>query len=169
MAFSQCLRRYNISYASAPRPWFFNTFFYSQILRDGVQSVSRWTKKVDVFSHDLIIVPVNKDQHWFIVAVIQPARCVSVEEAPRAEIISLDLLGYKQEDARNLIVEWLRLEARTKYPIRAFRTPQSLSLKVCHFIRDIFNLIIFLGPFAIKSCRLWTVCHSQCWSTPPKL
>ena len=37
----------------------FNTFFYPKLTDTGYSSVSRWTKKVDIFAHDLIIIPVS--------------------------------------------------------------------------------------------------------------
>lgn len=37
----------------------FNSFFYKKLSESGYSSVSRWTKKVDLFSKDVVIVPVN--------------------------------------------------------------------------------------------------------------
>ena len=42
-----------------PSVYCFNTFFYGKIVSQGHSSVRRWTRKVDIFSHDLLIIPVH--------------------------------------------------------------------------------------------------------------
>lgn len=42
----------------------FNTFFYPTIMQHGHSRVKRWTKQVDIFSKDLIIIPVHLGMHW---------------------------------------------------------------------------------------------------------
>ena len=34
--------------------------------------VKGWTKTVDIFSKDMIIVPICEDSHWFAVVVVKP-------------------------------------------------------------------------------------------------
>ncbi|RZF40755.1 hypothetical protein LSTR_LSTR016834 [Laodelphax striatellus] len=47
-----------------PKVHAFATFFYQRLIESGHASVSRWTKKVDIFAQDLIIVPVHLRSHW---------------------------------------------------------------------------------------------------------
>lgn len=47
-----------------PKTYAFNTFFYVKLLNTGPQSLRRWTKKVDIFSHDIICVPIHLGMHW---------------------------------------------------------------------------------------------------------
>ena len=42
----------------------FNTFFYPKILSGGQPAVKRWTRKVDIFAHDYILIPVHLGMHW---------------------------------------------------------------------------------------------------------
>ena len=42
----------------------FNTFFYPKILGGGQPAVKRWTRKVDIFAHDYILIPVHLGMHW---------------------------------------------------------------------------------------------------------
>ena len=42
----------------------FNTFFYPKLMSGGHAAVRRWTRKVDVFSFDYILVPVHLGVHW---------------------------------------------------------------------------------------------------------
>ncbi|WWC97194.1 hypothetical protein V866_004073 [Kwoniella sp. B9012] len=48
----------------------FNSFFYQRISETGYSAVKRWTKKVDIFSKDLVIFPVNiGNMHWTACAI----------------------------------------------------------------------------------------------------
>ena len=42
----------------------FNTFFYPKLRSNGYSSVRRWTKKIDIFSVDILLVPVHLGVHW---------------------------------------------------------------------------------------------------------
>ena len=52
-----------------PTCYAFNTFFYPKIVSTGQSSVKRWTRKVDVFSFDLLIIPVHLGMHWCLAMV----------------------------------------------------------------------------------------------------
>lgn len=47
-----------------PKVYTFNTFFYPKLLSGGHSAVKRWTRRVDVFAVDYIIVPVHLGMHW---------------------------------------------------------------------------------------------------------
>ena len=47
-----------------PRVYAFNTFFYPKVMSGGQASVKRWTRKVDIFSYDYILIPVHLGMHW---------------------------------------------------------------------------------------------------------
>ena len=42
----------------------FTTFFYPKLIKDGYSALKRWTRKIDVFSYDFIIVPLHLGLHW---------------------------------------------------------------------------------------------------------
>ena len=55
---------------------FFNTYFYESLSRGSksrrdinYNNVKRWTAKVNIFSRDFVIVPVNENLHWFVAIV----------------------------------------------------------------------------------------------------
>jgi sentrin-specific protease 7 len=64
---------------TSKRIYFHNSFFYSklkptsgrQINFDGVKN---WTAKVDIFSYDYIIVPVNEHFHWWVAIICNPGK-----------------------------------------------------------------------------------------------
>ena len=42
----------------------FNTFFYQKVMGQGHSSVRRWTRQVDIFAKDYLLVPVHLGMHW---------------------------------------------------------------------------------------------------------
>jgi Ulp1 family protease len=42
----------------------FNTFFVPKLTDTGYDSVKRWTKKVDIFDYELLIIPVSSVFHF---------------------------------------------------------------------------------------------------------
>lgn len=46
----------------------FNTFFFSK-LQNGYNGVRRWTKKIDIFSKDMIIIPIHHGYHWCLAII----------------------------------------------------------------------------------------------------
>lgn len=58
------------------RVYFFNSYFYATLTspvkgRKGVnyQGVSKWTRNVDLFSHDYVVVPINESAHWYLAII----------------------------------------------------------------------------------------------------
>lgn len=47
-----------------PTAYTFNTFFFPKLRSSGYSAVRRWTKKVDIFSVDIILVPIHLGVHW---------------------------------------------------------------------------------------------------------
>ncbi|KAI4898280.1 hypothetical protein NFI96_024416, partial [Prochilodus magdalenae] len=48
---------------------FFNSFFYRQFVAKGYEGVKRWTKKVDLFSKRLLLIPLHLEIHWSLITV----------------------------------------------------------------------------------------------------
>jgi len=49
----------------------FDTFFFNNLSNKGYESVSRWTKKVDIFSKEQLLIPVYREEenHWCLISV----------------------------------------------------------------------------------------------------
>ncbi|KNC81056.1 hypothetical protein SARC_06598 [Sphaeroforma arctica JP610] len=56
--------RANRSGASVPRVHCFNSHFLPKLRHDGYEKMQRWTKRVDLFSMEYVIVPVHRGSHW---------------------------------------------------------------------------------------------------------
>lgn len=52
-----------------PKVYFMNTFFYPKLKKDGYNSIKRWTKMVDIFVYDLVIVPIFLSAHWSLAII----------------------------------------------------------------------------------------------------
>ncbi|XP_055779523.1 sentrin-specific protease 5-like [Salvelinus fontinalis] len=48
---------------------FFNSFFHRQLVAKGYEGVKRWTKKVDLFSKSLLLIPIHLEIHWSLITV----------------------------------------------------------------------------------------------------
>jgi Ulp1 family protease len=61
---------------------FFNTQFYSTILLTGVSCVVNWNEKrgVDIFARKILVIPVNKDNHWSLCAVYNAGQIAKVDK-----------------------------------------------------------------------------------------
>lgn len=58
------------------RVHFFNTYFYETLTKNSkakrginYDAVSRWTKAINLFSRDFVVVPVNENFHWYLAII----------------------------------------------------------------------------------------------------
>lgn len=49
---------------SLPKVFVFNTFFFPMLLDKGYERVKKWTRKVDIFCLNYVIIPVHLGVHW---------------------------------------------------------------------------------------------------------
>ena len=60
----------------AKRVYFFNTFFYATLTNVekrkqwiNYEGVQKWTRSVDLFTYDYIVVPINEASHWYLAII----------------------------------------------------------------------------------------------------
>lgn len=57
------------------RTYFFNTYFFERLTKNmkgreiNFDAVSRWTKAIDIFNRDFVVVPVNENLHWYLAII----------------------------------------------------------------------------------------------------
>ena len=84
-----------------PKCYAMNTFFLGKLQKDGYPGVKRWTKKVDIFSHDKIFVPVNlNDTHW----------CLAVVDMKKKGIYVYDSMGGDHDQVLKILSQYLKKE-----------------------------------------------------------
>ncbi|NXI97695.1 SENP1 protease, partial [Psophia crepitans] len=82
----------------------FNTFFFTKLKTAGYQAVKRWTKKVDVFSVDLLLVPIHLGVHW----------CLAVVDFRKKTITYYDSMGGINSEACRILLQYLKQESLDK-------------------------------------------------------
>nr|XP_036578344.1 ulp1 protease family protein [Colletotrichum truncatum]KAF6785587.1 ulp1 protease family protein [Colletotrichum truncatum] len=75
----------------ADRIYFMNTYFYPRLTEKAGRSINydgvkTWTAKVDLFSYDYIIVPVNEQAHWYLAIICHPSKLIKSEKADAERI-----------------------------------------------------------------------------------
>lgn len=82
----------------------FNTFFYPKLRTSGYSTVKRWTRKVDLFSHDFVLVPVHLGNHW----------CLAFIDFTQRTISYFDSMGGGSNGCCDTLLEYLKQESLDK-------------------------------------------------------
>lgn len=88
-----------------PKVHVMNTFFIPCFLRSGYNAVRRWTRKIDIFSYDLIMIPVHVNEvHW----------CMAVIDFRNNKIQYYDPMRKENPNILDKLEEYLREESLDK-------------------------------------------------------
>ncbi|CAH2104127.1 unnamed protein product [Euphydryas editha] len=87
-----------------PKVYATNTFFYPKLMQSGQAGLRRWTRKVDIFSHDLMVVPVHLGVHW----------CLSLIDFRKKKIMYLDSMGSSNQACLDALLQYLHDEHKDK-------------------------------------------------------
>ncbi|XP_047444120.1 uncharacterized protein LOC125009915 [Mugil cephalus] len=93
--------------ATEQKVHFFNSFFHKQLVAKGYDGVKRWTKKVDLFSKWLLLIPIHLEIHWSLVTVTMATKTISY----------YDSQGIVFRHTTDNIMKYLQSEAREKKQI----------------------------------------------------
>jgi len=85
------------SEGALPKVYTFNTFFYPTLIKDGYSRLKRWTRRVDLFSYDIVIIPVHLQMHW----------CLAVIDLANKEIRYYDSMGGNNQKCLNALKTYL--------------------------------------------------------------
>lgn len=83
-----------------PRVHAMNIFFYHKLLSDGYASVKRWTKNVDIFTQDIVAVPIHLTNHWSMLIIDFQKKLVNY----------YDSMGFKNQECLMLMRQYLENE-----------------------------------------------------------
>ncbi|XP_023164790.2 ubiquitin-like-specific protease 1 [Drosophila hydei] len=88
-----------------PSVYAMNTFFVPRLLQGGYSNVKRWTRKVDIFSKDIIPVPVHvSNVHW----------CMAIIHMKNKTIRYYDSMGKPNSEVLNALENYLLEESLDK-------------------------------------------------------
>lgn len=87
-----------------PKVYAANTFFYPKLMSSGHSRLKRWTKNIDIFSMDLILIPVHLGMHW----------CLAVVDFRKLGVYYYDSMGGNNQNCLEAILQYLKHEHREK-------------------------------------------------------
>ncbi|KAM6389031.1 sentrin-specific protease 2 isoform 1-T1 [Pluvialis apricaria] len=82
----------------------FSTFFYPKLISGGYEAVRRWTRSVDLFKQDIILVPVHLRAHWTLAVI----------DVRKKTVKYFDSLGQKGDKICQILLQYLQQESREK-------------------------------------------------------
>ncbi|CAO1391806.1 unnamed protein product [Diamesa serratosioi] len=90
---------------SLPKVYAMNTFFIPKLLQSGHSGLKRWTRKVDIFSFDVIPIPVHVGGvHW----------CMSIIHLKNKSIKYYDSMGHQNYRVLDALEQYLKDESLDK-------------------------------------------------------
>jgi len=88
-----------------PSVYSMNTFFMPRLLQSGFEGVKRWTRKVDILSKDIILIPVHcKGVHW----------TMAIIDMRKKTILYYDSKGGANKNLLDTLEKYLREESLDK-------------------------------------------------------
>uniref|UniRef100_A0A3B5LUQ1 Ubiquitin-like protease family profile domain-containing protein n=1 Tax=Xiphophorus couchianus TaxID=32473 RepID=A0A3B5LUQ1_9TELE len=123
---------------------FFNSFFYKQLVAKGYEGVKRWTKKVDLFSKWLLLIPIHLEIHWSLIAITMATKTISY----------YDSQGIVFRHTTNNIMKYLQSEAREKKQA-AFQKGWKIAIIKTNHLSSLFNIYGSFSPalFVFTFCQ----------------
>ncbi|KAI9557901.1 hypothetical protein GHT06_014653 [Daphnia sinensis] len=93
-----------------PKVFAFNTLFYPKLISSGYAALERWTKDVDLFEKDVILVPVHSGCHWSLATICPQEKTIQYYDSQgRSDMVCLyNLKKYivAEGEAKNKSVTW---------------------------------------------------------------
>jgi len=98
------------------------TFFYPKLKDGGHASVKRWTKKVDIFSHAIVLIPVHLGMHW----------CLATIDMQRKAITYYDSMGGNNRGCLKALADYVKEEhlAKKGVPIDMTKWTQVIAKEI---------------------------------------
>lgn len=91
--------------ARLPKVFAMNTFFFGKFQREGYAGVRRWTRNDDIFSYDIVLVPIHIGGiHW----------CMSVIHMGSKTIQNYDSMGYPNNAVSESLAKYVSDESMDK-------------------------------------------------------
>ncbi|XP_068026772.1 sentrin-specific protease 2-like [Melanerpes formicivorus] len=140
--------------AGYPSVHAFSTFFYPRLVSGGYEGVRRWTRGLDIFQKDIILVPIHLGIHWALVVIDVRRKTISYYHSlgQRGMKICQALLQYLQEESRSRRGLELASAEWALHSMGAQEIPQQRNQSDCG---------VFLCKYAESICRDRAITFSQ--------
>lgn len=87
-----------------PKVYAFNTFFYPKLMSSGHGGLKRWTRKIDLFEKDFIMIPVHLGMHW----------CLATVSPKEKAIRYYDSMGGRNKECLSSLKAYMEAESLDK-------------------------------------------------------
>ncbi|XP_077205312.1 sentrin-specific protease 2 isoform X1 [Paroedura picta] len=116
-----------------PELYAFSTFFYPKLNSEGYNAVRKWTKEVNLFQHDIILVPIHIRLHWGLLVVDMRRKTIKYFDSMghNGYRICKRLLQYLQEESKVKRNMDIKVSSWTLYSMKAHEIPQQLNSSDC--------------------------------------
>uniref|UniRef100_A0A1W7RD34 Ubiquitin-like protease family profile domain-containing protein n=1 Tax=Agkistrodon contortrix contortrix TaxID=8713 RepID=A0A1W7RD34_AGKCO len=150
----------------------FSTFFYSKLSSMGYNAVKRWTKEVDLFQHDIILVPIHIRLHWALVIIDLRRKTIKYFDSmgQNGIRICMRLLQYLQEESKAKKNLDINVSSWILYSMKPHEIPQQLNGSDCGMFTCKFADFVtrdkpiaftqFHMPYYRKK-MVWEILHQQ--------
>ncbi|XP_072313915.1 sentrin-specific protease 2 [Eucyclogobius newberryi] len=166
------------SSAGGPRVYSFSTFFFPKLQglgagqTGGHAAVKRWTKAVDLFLCDLILVPLHLGVHWALAVIDLKSKSVKTYDSmgQRHDDVGKLLLRYMQDEHRVKKSRELDISKWTVCSMRPTEIPQQKNGSDCGvFACKYADFIARERPLTFKQCHMplfrklmiWEIVHQK--------
>ncbi|KAK7815011.1 hypothetical protein U0070_024354 [Myodes glareolus] len=89
---------------SYPALHVFSTFFYPKLKHGGYSAVKRWTRAMDLFEKEIILVPIHQNAHWSLIEI----------DLRKQSIKYYDSMGHTGQSICETIFQYLQNESKTR-------------------------------------------------------
>lgn len=101
----QLIQQRALDDTNLPSVYSFNTFLFPRLQDQGHAGVKRWTRKVNIFNFDILLVPIHLGVHW----------CMVIVDMRKKVVRYLDSMGGSNPQCRRVILEYLKKEHIAKF------------------------------------------------------
>ncbi|NWQ83238.1 SENP2 protease, partial [Columbina picui] len=118
----------------------FSTFFYPKLASEGYGAVRRWTRGVDLFKYDIILVPIHSRVHWSLGVIDFRKMTIKYFDsmAQKGDKICEVLFDYLQEESREKRNEELNVAEWTLHNMQPHEIPQQTNGSDCGVFTCVF-------------------------------
>uniref|UniRef100_A0A914C4X2 Ubiquitin-like protease family profile domain-containing protein n=1 Tax=Acrobeloides nanus TaxID=290746 RepID=A0A914C4X2_9BILA len=124
--------------SSLPKVYCVSSFFYASILSHGYKNVKRWLRKVDLFSFDIVFIPIKDKDHWTLMVVDIAKRKLNyldslfLNNLAPAMTIKDFLIDYaKEKDTDVNVTEW---EIIVVYDVPGQANSNDCGVFICQYV-----------------------------------
>lgn len=82
----------------------FSTFFYPKLKHGGYSAVKRWTRGMNLFEKEIILVPIHQKVHWSLIEI----------DLRKCSITYYDSMGHTGQSICETIFQYLQNESKTR-------------------------------------------------------